>query len=228
MIDSLLRGDYAALPTNLPVVLLGLLLAFLFGQVIAWVYMFTHAGLSYSRSFTNSLVLMPILVSLVMQVLNNNLVTAFGLMAVFAIVRFRNILRDTLDTGYVLSVIVLGMASGTGKFSTAIIGCISVMTVLLMLWYISFGSRHRFDIILNFHWAKPTEELGLLNRLLERHSLKTYCTSQRSNSMRDGIDFSYRLLLRDPGRSDELLEELQQLDGISRLTSMRAENESEV
>src|SRR5438067_11012766 len=149
MIDSLLRGDSAALPTNLPVVLLGLLLAFLFGQTMAWVYMLTHAGLSYSRSFVNSLVVMPVLVSLVMQVLNNNLVTAFGLMAVFAIVRFRNILRDTLDTTYVLSVIVLGMACSTQKFSTAIIGCGTVIGVLLMLWYISFGSRHRFDIILN-------------------------------------------------------------------------------
>jgi ABC-type microcin C transport system permease subunit YejE len=57
--------------------------------------MLTHAGISYSRSFVNSLVVMPVLVSLVMQVLNNNLVTAFGLMAIFAIVRFQNILRDT-------------------------------------------------------------------------------------------------------------------------------------
>src|SRR5882672_6446435 len=146
MIESLLRGDYAASPTNLAVVLLGLLLAFLFGQTVAWVYMLTHGGLSYSRSFVNSLVVMPVLVSLVMQVLNNNLVTAFGLMAVFAIVRFRNILRDTLDTGYILSVIVLGMACGTGRFSTAVIGCVVVVSVLLSLSYISFGSRHRFDL----------------------------------------------------------------------------------
>jgi len=228
MTDWLSHGDFAAVPLNITMLVMGLLLAFVCGQAIAWVYMLTHSGLSYSRSFTNSLVLMPILVSLVMQVLNNNLVTAFGLMAVFAIVRFRNILRDTLDTGYVLSVIVLGMACGTAKFATAIIGLLTVISVLMMLWYISFGSRHRFDIILNFHWAKPSDELALLYRLLERHSLKTYCTSQRSNSMRDGTDFSYRLLLRDPGRSEELLEELQQLDGVSRLTSMRAENESEV
>src|SRR5882672_8220137 len=124
MIESLLRGDYAASPTNLAVVLLGLLLAFLFGQTVAWVYMLTHGGLSYSRSFVNSLVVMPVLVSLVMQVLNNNLVTAFGLMAVFAIVRFRNILRDTLDTTYVLSVIVIGMACGTQRFGVAVVACL--------------------------------------------------------------------------------------------------------
>ena len=84
MMDWLSHGDYAASPLNISLLILGLLLAFVCGQVLAWVYMATHAGLSYSRSFTNSLVMLPILVSLVMQVLNNNLVTAFGLMAVFA------------------------------------------------------------------------------------------------------------------------------------------------
>lgn len=224
----LLQGDFSAGALNLPVLVLALLLAFVCGQAIAWVYMATHSGLSYSRSFTNSLVLMPILVSLVMQVLNNNLVTAFGLMAVFAIVRFRNILRDTLDTGYVLSVIVLGMACGTGRFSTALVGGVTVVGVLLALWYISFGSRHRFDLILNLHWTGPAKELNPLVQLLERHSLRTYCTSQRSSSGSEGTDLSYRVLLRDPRRADDLLDELRGLDGVSRLTSLKAENESEV
>jgi hypothetical protein len=224
----LLQGDYAASPLNLPLMILGLLLAYVCGQAVAWVYMATHSGLSYSRSFTNSLVLMPILVALVMQVLNNNLITAFGLMAVFAIVRFRNILRDTLDTGYILSVIVLGMACGTGRFSTAVIGCGAVIGVLLALWYVSFGSRHRFDLTLNLHWAGSPRELSPLLQLLERHSLKTSCISQRSSSGTAGADLSFRVLLRDPGRAEDLFDELRKLEGVSRLTSLKAENESEV
>ncbi len=228
MTDWLFHGDFAASPLNLPILLLGLLLAFVCGQVVAWVYMGTHSGLSYSRSFTNSLVVLPILVSLVMQVLNNNLVTAFGLMAVFAIVRFRNVLRDTLDTAYVLSVIVVGMACGTGKFATAIVGCGVIVFVLLMLSYISFGSRHRFDLVLNLHWAKATTEMNGLVRLINRHSLRAQCSSRRFDPLREGTDLSYRLLLRDPERVGDLLNELSQLEGVSRLTSMKAEDESEV
>src|SRR5947208_15393542 len=141
MMDDLFRGDYAAVPKNVPVMILGLLLAFAGGHVMAWVYMFTHSGLSYSRSFVNSLIVMPTVVALVMMVLSNNLVTAFGLMAVFAIVRFRNIIRDTLDTAYILVVIVLGMASGTLKFSTAIAGCLLTLFIMTYLWATAFGSR---------------------------------------------------------------------------------------
>ncbi len=228
MSDFLFRGDYALTPLNLPALILGLLLAMFCGQVIAWVYMLTHSGLSYSRSFVNSLVVMPILVALVMQVLSNNLVTAFGLMAVFAIVRFRNILRDTLDTTYVLAVIVLGMACGTQKFTTAVVGCGLVMAVFITLWYTAFGSRHRYDLLLNLHWARPLNELVDLNRLLARHSLKTQCASQRSNEGYEGTDLSYRLLLRDANRVEDLLKELRELSGVSRVTSLKAEDESEV
>src|ERR1044072_1375653 len=122
MNDWLFRGDFVSAPTNVPAMLLGLALAFLGGHIVAWVYMATHTGLSYSKSFVNSLMVIPSVVALVMMVLSNSLVTAFGLMAVFAIVRFRNILRDTLDTSYVLIVIVLGMAWGTQKIFTAIAG----------------------------------------------------------------------------------------------------------
>ena len=145
MLDRLLQGDYGSAPTNWPVVVLGLLLAFACGHVLAWVYMYTHSGLSYSRSFVNALVLMPMTVALVMGILSNNLVTAFGMMAVFAIVRFRNILRDTLDTTYVLLSLVIGMAAGTQKYSSAIMGCVVGSLALVYLWYTSFGSRQPYQ-----------------------------------------------------------------------------------
>lgn len=226
--NALLQGDYGIAPTSFQTVLLAMLLAFLMGQLIAWVYMFTHSGISYSRSFVVSLILMPVIVALVLMVLSNNLVTAFGLMAVFAIVRFRNVLRDTLDTSYVLAVIVLGMACGTQKFSTAIVGTGVIVALMLYLWFTSFGSRHRYDLILNLHWSRAVSELPVLERLLERHSFKAQCANRHFNSETVGTDISYRLLLRDPARTSELLRELAMLPGVDQVSSMKAEDESEV
>jgi hypothetical protein len=224
----LFQGDNAAMPTDMPALLLALMLSFLAGQLIAGIYMLTHPGLSYSRSFVNALSVMPVLVALVMVVMSNNLVTAFGLMAVFAIVRFRNILRDTLDTSYLLSSIVVGMACGTQKFTTAVIGTALVSGMLWYLWYVGFGSRHRYDIILNVHWSRPLNDLAELSRLLERHSLKTHLASQRSHEGTDGADLSYRILLRDPARLGDLASELNALNGVTRMTSLKAEDESEL
>ncbi len=221
-------GDTAQMAIDMPTLLLGLLLAFMSGQVIAWVYMYTHSGLSYSRTFVSSLILVPITVSLVMMVLDNNLVTAFSLMAVFAIVRFRNIVRDTLDTVYILSLIVIGMACGTQRYSIAIIGTLVASSVLLYIWYTNFGSRQRYDYIVNIEWSRPLNELSFLDQLLGRHSLKTVMASQRSADTEDSAHLSYRLLLRDPARVDELISDLNNQDGVNRVTTMKAEEESEV
>lgn len=226
--DWLFRSDYALTPVSVPLVLLGLLLAFLSGQLLAWVYMLTHTGLSYSRSFVNSLVVIPVLVSAVMMVLSNNLVTAFGMMAVFAIVRFRNILRDTLDTSYILTGLVIGMATGTQRFPVAVLVTVVVVGILLFLWYTSFGSRHRHDVIVNLNWARPAGELGDLSTLLRRYSHQTSSTSHSSHAGEEDIDLSYRLLLRDPATLPDLLSELRSLRGVSGVTSLLAEDESEV
>ncbi len=228
LLNTFFSADYSAQPINIAALLLGLCLAFLGGMAISGTYMVTHRGLSYSRAFVNSLVIIPMVVTVVMMVLNNNLVTAFGLMAVFAIVRFRNVLRDTLDTSYVLSVLVVGMGCGTQRFSLAVIATLTLIAVMFFLWYTSFGSRHRYDIIVNLHWTRPLAELGFMSRVLQRHSRTLHCASQRSSDGDAGTDLSYRLLLRDPSRVDDLLHELREVGGVSRVTSLKAQEESEL
>jgi hypothetical protein len=166
MSDWIYLGDTTPFPTDLNLLVASLLLAFLGGQLLAWVYMYTHTGLSYSRTFVSSLIVLPMTVAMVMMVLDNNLVTAFSLMAVFAIVRFRNIVRDTLDTVYILALIVIGMACGTQKFATAVVGTLLAALVLLYLWYTSFGSRHRYDLILSLTWDGSGGSAALVPSLL--------------------------------------------------------------
>lgn len=228
MIDWFLHSDFASAPTNIPAVVLGLLLSFLCGHAIAWSYTKTHSGLSFSRTFVNSLIIIPVVVSSVMMILANNLVTAFGMMAVFAIVRFRNVLRDTLDTTFILCVIALGMACGTQKYATAVIGCATMVAIIFYLWLTSFGIRHRYDIIVNLHWSRALAEVKDLRDVFYRHSRKTHCASQRSNEGYPGTDLSYRLLLRDPARVEELLTDLRAVQGVSRVTSLQAQDESEL
>ena len=71
-------------------------------------------------------------------------------------------------------------------------------------------------------------DLEQLRGVLHRHSRRTHCASQRANDSYGGTDLSYRLLLRDPSRIDDLMSELRATEGVSRVTSLQAEDESEV
>ena len=226
--NAIFQGDFGSAPTSFQVLLLAMLLGYLCGQLLAWVYIFTHSGVSYSRSFVVSLIVLPVLVALVLMVMSNNLITAFGLIAVFAVVRFRNVLRDTLDTCYVLAAIILGTACGTQKFSSAVLGCLVLVALFFFLWMTAAGTRHRFDLILNVKWMRAASEMGALTRLLQRHCLRIHVANQHFGRGVEGIDLSYRLLLRNPARVAEMLSELGELPGVERVSSVQAADESEI
>lgn len=224
--DLLLYGDPGASPGP-ETILLSLLLSFAIGQVIGWVYMGTHVSTSYSASFVASLVVLPVLVALMMILMSGSLMIAFGLLAVFAVVRFRNVLRDTRDTTYVLWAIVEGMAAGTLRYSTALMGAACVVLILIYLRFTEFGVRHRFDAALSVLVpASPAGSRERLEQVLRRYSDRTVLTGQRkSPDSRDVL--SYRLRLRDPSRREELRSDLASAGDVEELSFFLQEDEAE-
>ena len=201
-------------------------LAFCLGHVIGWVYMVTHVGLSYSQMFVASLVVVPTLVALTMALMSGDIVIAFGLLAVFAIVRFRNVLKDTRDTTFVMWAILEGMAAGTMRYSLALVSSMCVSGDLSV--FADDGVRRpppvrRGGVAAKRRWRR----CRCLQPILQRHSLKVQIAAQRDlpDQM---IDLSYRLLLRDPRRSQELLSELQSTEGISQVSLYHRADEAEV
>jgi hypothetical protein len=226
-LDMLRFGDPAA-SAPVETVVLSLLMAFVLGQIIGWVYMATHTTPSYSSSFVASLVVLPVIVSLMMILMSGSLFIAFGLLAVFAVVRFRNVLKDTRDTTYVLWAIVEGMAVGTFRYSTALVGAGCVVLVLLYLWLTEFGVRHRFDAALSV--SLPSDQAGMrekLEQILYRFSDRTILTGERLSADARNI-LSYRLLLRDPARRGELRAEIASAGDLQELSFYLQEDESEL
>jgi hypothetical protein len=212
---------------SLESIVLSLLLAFVLGQLIAWIYAWSHSGLSYSRSFTQSLLLMTIIVSLVMYVIGNSIITAFGLLGALALIRFRNVLKDTRDTVFVFIALVVGMAVGSQRFMTAIVGTLAMGLVVLYLNATSFGSLGRYDGYLTCRLAVegPPGELG---HLLRRFCRAVKLISTRQSGEEEGAELVYQVGLRDRGRSGELLAELRKLDAVRHASFVMRSELSEV
>ena len=215
--DALSRLLDGALPSapehSVQTAAIVLSLAFATGQLIAWVYAWTHSGVSYSRSFTQSLVLLTMIVALVMLVIGNNIVTAFGLLGALAIIRFRNVLKDTRDLVFIFLSLVVGMGIGSQRFEAAVIGALAVLATTLYLKATSFGSRGRYDGHLSC-WVEgaAAQQTGLFELL------RRYCRRTRQVSVRDGgvsgeSEFVFQVRLRDRGRRQELVDQLRALPG---------------
>jgi len=228
LLDNLIGNELAGGAVGgVQTALLVLLMAFVVGHVVSWVYMWTHSGMSYSQMFTASLLVMPVLVALVMMLMASNVLIALGLLAVFAMIRFRNVLKDTRDTTFVLWAIAEGVACGTLRFGIAVTAAITLSLIFAYIRLTSFGGRHRYDVILSLEWAGAADSLASLRPILRRHSLRANLASQHDLDA-EKVDLSYRLLLRDPSRSRELLKELEQTAGVARVSLFHRSDEAEV
>jgi len=210
-------------------VLLSLLLAFILGQVIAWVYYFTHSGLSYSRSYVQSLVLVTIVVAMVMAVIGDNIIRAFGLMGALAIIRFRNVVKDTRDIVFIFCSLVVGMAAGSQRYAIAVGGTIVISLIALYLYLTGFGTHEPHNGFLRF---------SLKGHIGPRHPvpaiLKRFCGNFTLISVQDSgfgsplVEYAYQLMIRNAAKNEQMLSELEKIEGIENISLTMQEQLLEV
>ena len=207
--------------------ILGLLLAFILGQMAAWTYMLTHSGLSYSSAFVQSIVLLTVLISMSMMVIGSNIVIAFGLIGALAVIRFRNILKDTRDTAFIFFALVVGMATGTGSIHLALLGTAVFCLLLFYLHWTGFGQLNMGDGFVRIHLDSEQCRRDTAQRVLQRYCRTIHLVSQRFQESGHG-ELSYRLILRDPDRADDMVGDLKGVEGISHVTFVLHEEQAQV
>lgn len=210
-------------------ILLSLILAFVLGQLMAWVYYVTHSGLSYSRSFVQSLILITVVVSMVMTVIGNNIITAVGLMGALAIIRFRNIIKDTRDVAFIFCALVVGMATGSQRYGTAIVGALVLSLIALYLQVVGFGRLEPHNGFLRFslkgHVGPDHPVTAILRRFCGSFTL---ISAQDSGFGSENVEYAYQLMIRSTKRNELMLSELEKVEGIENISLTMQEQLLEV
>lgn len=117
-------------------------LSFLLSLVIAWVYRYTHKGVSYSQQYVHTLVLMGTVVSLIMLIIGSNVARAFALVGALSIIRFRNAMKETRDVGFIFLTMAIGMAVGTRFFLLAMFAtCVLSAIAIILARFDMFGKE---------------------------------------------------------------------------------------
>jgi len=218
----------AALFTPVDIVL-SLLLAFVLGQVIAWVYYATHSGLSYSRSFVQALIMITVVLSMVMTIIGNNIITAVGLMGALAIVRFRNIIKDTRDIAFIFCTLVVGMATGSQRYMTAIFGTTILCLIALYLYVTGFGTHQPHNGFLRFSFGGHIGPGNPIPIILKRFcGTFTLISAQDSGFGTAEVEYAYQLMIRNAANNAEMLSELKGVEGIENISLTMQEQLLEV
>ncbi len=183
--------------------------AFVFGQVLAWTYERTYSGLSYSRGFSHTLVLVCISASILVTSMQYSLLAGLGLFGVLSMIRFRTDLKTPRDLVFVMGSACLGVACGVGALLEAFLGTGVFALVSLYLYLGPFGSRTRFDGVLRFQLPSEIDAEPTLTSLMRLHCRRCYLLSTSDVAGGAQREHIYQVKFFDEHDRHDLLEALR-------------------
>jgi uncharacterized membrane protein YhiD involved in acid resistance len=204
-------------------VLLDLLLAFVLGQFLAWLYGFTHRGLTYSRNMIHSMVLLCMIVAAVMMVVGDSVARAFGLVGALAIVRFRTVVRDARDTTFIFLALAIGIAVGVQQYGVALAATLVIGGVATLMHFTGFATRHADTGVLRVRGTANNEQLAPV--------LAEWCRTHELLSLKEAADgsaeYSFEIRLYHPTERTPLIEAVRNVAGTITVTVAMEERAEE-
>lgn len=101
---------------------IGMLLSFVVGMFIYFIYKKTFRGVLYSHQYNVTFVLMAMITSMVIMTVGSNIILSLGMVGALSIVRFRTAVKDPLDIVYMFWAISAGIAIGAKLYPLALAG----------------------------------------------------------------------------------------------------------
>ena len=111
---------------------LTLLLAFLLGLFIYFVYKKTFSGVMYSAGFGVTLIALTMITALVILAVTSNVVLSLGMVGALSIVRFRTAIKEPLDIAFLFWSIAVGIVLAAGLIPLAVFGSAVIGIVLIV------------------------------------------------------------------------------------------------
>ena len=119
---------------------IAILSAILVTTPITWVYFITTKAKSIDRSFAQTIMVLPVVVSGIAIIVQNNLALAFSLAGVVAAVRFRFALEEPAHALYIFAAIAIGLGAGISAVEIAFVVSVGFVYITLILWKLDYGA----------------------------------------------------------------------------------------
>ncbi len=151
-------------------VIFGLVMALILGLLIFYIYKVSFKGVVYNYNYNVSLVIMCLVTCLIIMTISSNVVLSLGMVGALSIVRYRTAIKEPMDIGFMFWAISVGITTGAGVFSIAIIG--SIFTSIVILIMSKFKVKDTtFVLIIHYSEAAGDEVKQRLHKI--KHTLKS-------------------------------------------------------
>ncbi len=195
--------------------------ALILGITIFITYRLTYSGVTYSKKFNASLMMMTLVSTLVMTVISNNIALSLGMVGALSIVRFRTAIKDPRDTTFIFWCIAVGICCGVSFYTVAAVGSVYIFVVMLVL-----GRVHTVEKRLLLVRAKRVSEKNIESAV---YLYFKKIELQAKNTTGDEVEYIYILSNKTLQRAqknneDSVTDKLYAIDGVQ-MVNLIAQND---
>lgn len=163
-------------------IILSIAVAFLAGLFILLIYRLTLRGVSRSRTFEVTLLLITPISAMIVLTITSNLALSLGMVGALSIIRFRTAIKDASDTAFMFWAVAAGITAGAHFYKITIIGCLFIGLAAFAALKLSANGSRPYLLVVR---ASSDKAIDYTSRMLNENNIKN-----RLSSLVDNGDYS--------------------------------------
>ncbi len=184
-----------------------LLTAFIAAIIITIIYKKTYTGVSYTKSFALSIILLAMVTSLVIRTINSNLALSLGMVGALSIVRFRTAVKDPVDTIFMFWAITAGIMSGAGLYIMTIIATLMLGVFYMISYMTNFKPRQKYLLVIK----ADKDYADYITKLMSK---KKKCLLKTESYKGNNVEFTFELADKEISKEISKLKDQEEVESI--------------
>jgi len=212
--DNLFNNILANVSADITIssAIITMLVAVVFGALIAFTYYKTQEE-NYQKSFAITLLMLPIILSVIILFIGSNIARAFSLAGTLSIIRFRSAPGDPKDIGYIFFDIAAGLACGVGLFGYGAIFVVILCLIMILAEKFKFFEKKQMQKVLKITIPENLNYQGAFDEILKKYTKKYSLTRIKTTDLGSLFELNYNVIMLHDEDEQEFINELRCRNG---------------
>lgn len=189
-----------------------MLAAILFGGIIGFTYYKTQEE-NYQRSMAITLLMLPVILSVIILFVGSNIARAFSLAGTLSIIRFRSAPGDPKDIGFIFFDIAAGLACGVGFYGYGALFVVILCTVMILAEKFKFFEKKDVQKTLRITIPENLNYQGAFDEILKKYTKKYALTKIKTTDLGSLFELDYNVIMLHDEDEQEFINELRCRNG---------------
>ena len=179
------------------------------GLIISFTYMKTYPKGRFNSNVALTMVLLPLVVSLLIMLIGSDIARAFSLAGAFSIIRFRSAPGEPKDIAYVLFAMMAGLASGVGARGYTIVFTLILCLVMFVLYKLKYGEKKLKHQQLKITIPEDLDYHDEFNQIFESFQIDAELKSVKNTSLGSLFQLTYLIRMKENTNVQDLMNEIR-------------------